>query len=196
MNKENKNKMSAHGRDLAYGGKVLGSIAAIVGIFIFSVNVAFASEITPENIVSAVNKEREVRNIQPLKVNSKLQNAAGNKSTDMIVRNYFEHYAYGLTPWQFIANQNYDYSVAGENLAMGFSSSEGVVNAWMNSPAHRANLLNSEFEEVGVGVVKGEYTENGNPTYTTMTTEMLAKPEPKISQILFAISKKIINIFK
>ena len=188
--------MSAHGRDLAYGGKVLGSIAAIVGIFIFSVNVAFASEITPENIVSAVNKEREVRNIQPLKVNSKLQNAAGNKSTDMIVRNYFEHYAYGLTPWQFIANQNYDYSVAGENLAMGFSSSEGVVNAWMNSPAHRANLLNSEFEEVGVGVVKGEYTENGNPTYTTMTTEMLAKPEPKISQILFAISKKIINIFK
>jgi len=196
MNKENKNKMSAHGRDLAYGGKVLGSIAAIVGIFIFSVNVAFASEITPENIVSAVNKEREVRNIQPLKVNSKLQNAAGNKSTDMIVRNYFEHYAYSLTPWQFIANQNYDYSVAGENLAMGFSSSEGVVNAWMNSPAHRANLLNSEFEEVGVGVVKGEYTENGNPTYTTMTTEMLAKPEPKISQILFAISKKIINIFK
>jgi len=160
-------------------------------IFFFNFELARASEITSENIINVVNKEREARDIDPLSADDKLQNAAKLKSTDMIVRNYFEHYAYSLTPWSFILGQDYRYSIAGENLAMGFNTSEGVVSAWMNSPAHRENILNPEFEDIGVGVVKGEFNDNGKEINTTITTEMLAKPKPKIETLIEKISQKI-----
>jgi len=182
MNYKNKNKIT-----------VISTIVAFM--FVFNLNFALASEITPENIIDQVNKERVTRDLAPLETNEQLENAAYNKSIDMITRNYFEHYAHGLTPWSFIIAQGYDYTVAGENLAMGFDSSEGVVNAWMNSPAHRANILNPEFEEIGVGVVKGEYTENNQKMYTTMTTELLARPKPRVIQIFETIVETFSRIF-
>lgn len=174
--------------------RTLGGVFVLLSIFSF-VTFASASEITPENIVNIVNRERQTRGITPLATNNQLQTAARNKSTDMIVRNYFNHYAHGVTPWQFIRNQNYEYSIAGENLAMGFSSAESVVNAWMNSPSHRANILNPEFQDIGVGIVKGAYNDNGNIVETTMTTEILAKPKSKINQIFDRVIAAFSKLF-
>ncbi len=158
-------------------------------IFLFSFNFTFASEITSENVINNINSIRKQNSLSELNVNPALQLAAYEKSVDMIVRNYFDHYAFGLTPWMFIKNKGYDYSIAGENLAMGFSTSEGVVNAWMNSPGHRANILNPEYEDIGVGVVKGTFAENGISKPTTMTTKFLAKPK-SLSQTVY---EKVIN---
>ena len=175
--------------------KIVESLVVFGFIIILSSTFAFASEITPENIVNAVNKERETRFLSPLKINSSLHNAAKNKSIDMITRNYFEHYAYGQTPWLFIQAEGYDYLVAGENLALGFNTAEGIVNAWMNSPTHRANILNPEYEDIGVGVVRGAFTEGNRTTDTTITTEIVAKPKPKINQIFDKIVGAFSRIF-
>ncbi len=173
----------------------LGGIFVFLWIFSYS-HSALASEITAENIVKVVNAERQARYLEPLNANSKLENAAKNKSIDMIVKNYFEHYANGRTPWSFIRNEDYEYSIAGENLAMGYSTAEGVVNAWMNSPTHRANILNPEYEDIGVGVVKGAYFEDGKVVDTTITTEMFAKPKPRIVQMIDTAFETISKIFK
>lgn len=134
--------------------------------------------------------------LAPLETSDLLTDAALNKSRHMILNNYFEHYAYGLTPWSFIINSGYDYAIAGENLAMGFSSAEGVVDAWMDSPSHRANLLNPDYQDIGVGVVKGEFTENGETKNITMTTEMLAKPKPIITRIFDRINDVFNSMFR
>lgn len=175
--------------------RTLGGVFVLVWAVMFSTPV-FASEITPENIISAVNQKRQENGVSSLVENPQLQVAAKNKSIDMIINNYFEHYAQGRTPWMFIKSQGYDYQIAGENLAMGFETSEGVVNAWMNSPVHRANILNSEFEEIGVGVVRGTYTENGQTKETTITTEMLAQPKSKVNQLLEKVAITLNQIFQ
>ena len=171
------------------------TILAIIVFGIFSFVLANASEITPDNIVKLVNEERTANGLNPLKMNPKLQSAAIFKSNDMIYRNYFDHYAFGQTPWMFIIRAGYDYSVAGENLAKGYSTSEGVVNAWINSPSHRANILNPDFQDIGVGVVRGAFTADGQTVETTMTTELFATPKSKIAVFFERISNTIFSIF-
>lgn len=171
------------------------TILAMFAFGIITFALANASEISPENIVNLVNQERTANGVDPVKVNPELQSAAVAKSQDMIYRSYFDHYAFGQTPWMFILKAGYNYSVAGENLAKGFSSSEGVVNAWMDSPEHRANILNPEYQEIGVGVVKGTFTENGRATDTTLTTEILAAPKSKLTSFIERVANAILSIF-
>jgi hypothetical protein len=74
----------------------------------------------------------------------------------MIDNDYWAHIAPdGTTPWSFIDDAGYVYIKAGENLAYGFATSSGTVDGWMNSPGHRANILDEEFEEVGFGILDG-----------------------------------------
>ena len=166
------------------------SAISLAIIFSFTLKV-FASDITNQNVLSGLNQERVARGLNPLVENADLDNAAKLKSKDMINRDYFEHYAYGLTPWNFMEISGYDYLYAGENLAMDFASTEGMVKAWMNSPAHKENILNSDFKEVGIGVVKGTYTEKGQDHETTMVTTMFGTQKPKILKII----DYIISIF-
>jgi len=170
---------------------------AILAIFAFGIitfALANASEISPDNIVKLVNEQRVSYGLNPVRANSELQTAAVEKSKDMILRNYFDHYAFGQTPWMFILRAGYNYTTAGENLAKGFNSSEGIVNAWMNSPAHRANILNPDYQEIGVGVVKGTYVENGQATDTTLTTEMMAAPKSGLTLFLERVTNAISSI--
>ena len=171
------------------------AILAIIAFGIITFVLANASEISPENIVKLVNDQRTANGLSPVKINAELQNAAITKSQDMIYRNYFDHYAFGQTPWMFILRSGYNYSVAGENLAKGFSTSEGIVNAWMNSPTHKANILNPDYQEIGVGVVKGVYTENGQVSDTTLTTEMLAAPKTRLTIFLEQVTNTISRLF-
>lgn len=172
-------------------------LTILVAAFVFAgfPKNAFASDITAENLTYLVNKERIYYGLAPLKVDPDLSSAAKNKSKDMLNRNYFEHYAFGLTPWNFIKSSGYNYLYAGENLAMDFQTSEGMVSAWMNSPLHRKNILSEDYEDVGFGVVKGVYYENGSAKETTIVTNMLGRKKPFIVEVFNRILNNIQTLF-
>lgn len=95
----------------------------------------------------------------PLIENAKLTAAARAKAEDMFAKQYFEHVSpSGVSPGILVKNYGYEYVVVGENLILGnFSSEKEVVDHWMASPGHRANILNRRFAEIGVAMVKGQY---------------------------------------
>ena len=112
-----------------------------------------------KEVVRLVNEERAKAGLKPLTYNWELSRVARYKSEDMRERNYFAHNSptYG-SPFQMIKSFGISYRTAGENIAKGYSSPERVVNGWMNSSGHRANILNSSFTEIGVGYVyNGHY---------------------------------------
>lgn len=120
-------------------------------------------EMSTEELLLLTNKERQNNGIAPLSFNDKLTDAAMNKAQDMFSDNYWAHNSpTGKTPWFFIKSAGYKYVYAGENLARGFSTAHDVIKAWMESPDHRANMLSSNYSDVGFAVKIGEL--NGEET--------------------------------
>ena len=118
-----------------------------------------AVDLNLNKIVELTNVERARAGLKPLALSTKLISSAENKTTDMLSRQYFEHIGPdGKSASSWIEAENYAYVTIGENLAMGdFSNESDLVQAWMNSPGHRANILNKHFTEIGVGVLKGSF---------------------------------------
>lgn len=105
-------------------------------------------------IIAFTNKDRRLNNQSKLTENIKLTEAAIAKARALSDCNCFQHnLPDGTTPWVFIHTSGYNYEAAGENLAIGFRTSYDAEEAWMNSPGHKANILNKEFTEIGVGIV-------------------------------------------
>ena len=99
-----------------------------------------------EEVVSQTNLFRKTLGLSELKQSSVLNLAAAQKLQDMSRNQYFAHTSpSGISPWHWIEVNKYKYSYAGENLAIGFFSAKDTVDAWANSPSHRANLSNSNF---------------------------------------------------
>jgi len=116
----------------------------------------YASDITPEKIVEYTNQERARLGLAPLELNQKLSQGAQLKAGDMFAFDYWAHESpSGREPWEFFREVDYDYRVAGENLARDFMNADDVVQAWMESPTHRDNIVNSKYKEIGVAVVDG-----------------------------------------
>jgi len=116
----------------------------------------FSSHITPEKIIELTNQEREELGLNTLKENELLSEAARQKAADMFAFNYWAHISpSGRTPWTFFTDAGYKYQYAGENLARDFNDPESVVRAWMDSPSHRENVVNSKYQEIGIAVVDG-----------------------------------------
>jgi uncharacterized YkwD family protein len=112
-------------------------------------------------VVRLVNKERAANGLKALTVNSQVTKSATLKSEDMAKLNYFDHTSptYG-SPFDMMKKLGITYRAAGENIAMGQKSPEQVMQGWMNSPGHRANILNASFTQIGVGIAKnaqGQY---------------------------------------
>ncbi len=110
-------------------------------------------------VVRLVNAERVKRGLSELTYDWQLSRVARYKSQDMRDNNYFSHTSptYG-SPFQMMKNFGISYRTAGENIAKGQATPAAVVNAWMNSSGHRANILNSSFTHIGVGyVADGRY---------------------------------------
>ena len=105
-------------------------------------------------VISLVNEIRAHNGLSPLRENWQLSRVARYKSQDMADRSYFSHNSptYG-SPFQMMKQFGITYRSAGENIAKGYSTAQAVVNAWMNSPGHRANILNSSYTQIGVGYV-------------------------------------------
>lgn len=116
----------------------------------------YSSNISPERILELTNKKRVESGLSPLKANSLLSEAAQRKAADMFAFNYWAHSSpSGRDPWSFFKEIGYKYIYAGENLARDFKDPESVVEAWMNSPSHKENLLNGKYQEIGIAVVDG-----------------------------------------
>src|SRR3990167_5043216 len=90
--------------------------------------------------------------LPPLSTNAKLEAAALAKAQDMFNKQYFEHVSpSGLDPGTLVKNAGYEYILSGENLILGnFKDEQELVQAWMDSPGHRANILNERFVDIGV----------------------------------------------
>jgi uncharacterized protein YkwD len=108
-------------------------------------------------ILALVNTERAKKNnCRPLTLNSKLNKAAQAHTVDMATHNFFDHNSRdGRSPFDRITAAGYRFSSAAENIAAGSSTAAATMNQWMNSPGHKANILNCGFKELGVGHAKG-----------------------------------------
>lgn len=126
-------------------------------------------------IINETNQIRIGNNLSTLTVNTRLDLAASDKLNDMAMKEYFAHVSpTGVEPWYWIKNAQYKYSVAGENLAIGFFSAKDTVQAWLNSPSHKANLLSTNYREIGVAVKTVEI----NGREGILVVQMFGSPSP------------------
>lgn len=138
----------------------------------------FTATIIPATLVTMTNDARETGGLGDLNRSTRLDAAAQKKADDMASEGYFAHDSpTGETPWQWFSEVGYEYAYAGENLAVHFTESEDVVKAWMDSPGHRANIMNGKYTEIGIGTAKGTY--KGSPT--VFVVQMFGTPAvPKV----------------
>jgi hypothetical protein len=114
-------------------------------------------------LIGLTNSQRSNNGLPPLSYNGRLAASAYAKAQHMLANDYWAHTAPdGTTPWVFVQQAGYAYITVGENLARGFQSDSAIVSSWMNSPGHRANLLNTAYRDMGVAAVTG--TMNGEVT--------------------------------
>ena len=134
------------------------------GVFIFiifsllSIPAASAAGPLPSDIVHFINNERTSRGLSSLKIDPALSQAAQSRSAVLAGEGRIFHVtAPKDTPWPEIAQVGYNYSFAGENLALGIETPAELTARWMASPTHRENILEEDFEDIGVGVTMGHY---------------------------------------
>ncbi|GAA1797918.1 CAP domain-containing protein [Actinomadura chokoriensis] len=121
-----------------------------------------ASGGTAAQVIALVNQERAKQGCRAVTSDARLTQAAQGHSADMARRGFFDHTnPDGKSPGDRITATGYRWSTYGENIAKGQPTPASVMKAWMNSPGHRANILNCTFAEIGIGVVK-----SGGPYWT------------------------------
>jgi uncharacterized protein YkwD len=157
----------------------------------------FLAAVIQSEVIALTNGEREQNSVGVLLENPALDAAAQAKANDMAQKGYFAHLSPdGKTPWDFIAASGYSYQYAGENLAVRFSDSQDVVNAWMASPTHRANIVKPQYTQIGVGIAEGMYLGQpatfvaqyfgaplaAAPAATPVAAKPAAKPAPAVAR--------------
>jgi len=148
----------------------------------------YSSAITSYNVISLTNAARVAAGLHELTVDSRLASAASMKAEDMLQKQYFAHTSpTGVGPRAWLRAAGYEYKKMGENLAVHYFESEDVQRGWMASPTHRANILDPDFTEVGVGIRQGEYEgystifvvqEFGKPLQEEVLVQAAAGDEP------------------
>ena len=147
-------------------------IMVLIVIFLFGVSIGskyflkstvLGASISTSVLIDMTNETRLATNEAPLIRNNKLDIAAQMKAEDMIKGGYFAHVSpTGEKAWNFIYNAGYIFKYAGENLAINFNNDSDVHVAWVNSPTHKANLIDIKFKEIGMSAIEGSY--QGSPT--------------------------------
>lgn len=119
---------------------------------------AIESDVTSQAkaVLRLVNAERAKVGLKELTLSDKLNSIADTKAKDMAINNYFSHTSptYG-SPFEMLQHFGVTYRAAGENIAAGQITASEVMNSWMNSSGHRANILNANYTELGVGYYEG-----------------------------------------
>jgi hypothetical protein len=160
-------KGNGHRPHILRGRNARNIVAIVIFLELFTFLIPLISHIGTTGQMAAVlpavladltNQEREAQNLPALTVNPLLNEAAQMKANDMAANSYFAHTSPdGKTPWYWLQQAGYDYQYAGENLAINFSDSKDVTNAWMASPEHKANIVGGNYTEIGTAVASGMY---------------------------------------
>ncbi|MFZ2414870.1 MAG: CAP domain-containing protein [Minisyncoccia bacterium] len=139
------------------------------------------ADISGNLIVEMTNQTRVKEGLNALEVNPELSAAAAAKAEDMIKNGYFAHFSpTNVSPWFWIKQNGYNYKYAGENLAMNFGETDQVINGWLNSPTHKANLLNSKYQDIGVAVLSGQV----NGQSRVVVVQMFGSPKVASNSII------------
>lgn len=147
--------------------------ASIFGNYVVRTTPQLAS-IKSAFLVDLTNRDRVKEGLPELSINQNLVAAASMKANDMAEKGYFAHQSPdGRNPWDFIKAAGYSYVYAGENLAVNFSDSAEVERAWMDSPTHKKNILNSKYTEIGIATAPGVYKGDN----TTFVVQMFGRPK-------------------
>ncbi len=114
------------------------------------------STVQADEVLELVNKERSRVGLKALTLSNELTDVATVKARDMRDNGYFDHTSpnYG-SPFEMMRHFGIQYQSAGENIAAGQKTAQEVMNAWMNSSGHRANILNADYEQIGIGYIEG-----------------------------------------
>lgn len=131
--------------------------------------------LSSSEVIKWTNIHREQNGLGSLGINTKLHKSALNKAKDMFNRQYFAHNSpSGEGVAGLVEDAGYEFILIGENLALGnFENEEELVKAWMDSPGHRANILNASYLEIGVGVIQGTFEDKS----TWIAVQHFGKPK-------------------
>lgn len=176
---------------------VAGIIIAVQGLAILSAPatvkvaraqgsvLAYASgSITPSELLSLTNQQRTSNGLPALRMDSRLNASAQAKAQNMFAENYWAHVSpSGIQPWYWFTQASYSYKYAGENLAKDFDTSAGTMDGWMNSPGHRANVLNANYVDVGFAVVNGTLTGGQTTLVVAHYGQAVAVAAPAVASV-------------
>ncbi len=159
---------------------IIFGLKATVGFLFFAFpQPTLGAQISIQEIVNLANQARSEVSLAPLKLNAKLNVSAQGKANDMMAKQYFAHVSpEGVEPWFWFDQAGYNYTYAGENLALGFETAEGVHKAWMNSPGHRDNIVNPNYKDIGIAIIYGDY----EGSFTTIIVQHFGSTESDAPQ--------------
>lgn len=161
-------------------GAVIFSLELVKAVPLFQNVLGFASAISVEEVVAQTNEQRAQAGLPALQFNAQLAAAARAKGEDMFSKQYWAHTSpTGVQPWSFIHTAGYNYSVAGENLARDFETTPTMMQAWMDSPTHKANIVNTKYKEIGIAVINGQLEGYD----TTLVVQMFGTPREQAAAI-------------
>jgi|GEM_PF-1301501 len=148
------------------------------------------ASVSAAEVFSLTNDERSDEGVATLQRNSLLDQAAQMKAQDMAAKGYYAHVSpEGLTPMHWVEVAGYKYLIIGENLVVNRKDAEQVVDAFMGSPGHRANILRKDFTEIGVGVANGVFKGKD----ATFAVQIFAAPYPRSSTAETKVTKPIVK---
>lgn len=157
----------------------LSLLSMLIGIFLLP-HLAYLSAITPEEIIALTNQARELAGLNALTANQLLTQAAIAKGKAILESQAFKHNIDNKKFSSWIRNTGYNYSYAGENLAIDFVTSQTVVEAWKNSPLHKKNLLSPYYREIGLAAIDGKFQGQS----TTVVVQIFGSPAVGSIQLL------------
>lgn len=142
----------------------------------------------PAVLADLANQDRGINGFSKLAWSPILEEAAKLKAEDMLKNSYFAHTSpSGITPWHWLRKVKYNFIYAGENLAVDFTESQNVENAWINSPKHKENIMNSNFTQIGIATADGIF-EGKN---TTFVVEFFGSPSTSKKEEMPVVKKEV-----
>ena len=180
---DHKPKAIRHKTLAIYSGLLIATkVLVLILLFFTYPTQAEFSTITVNRIIQLTNKERVKLGLSELKHNRVLDLAAQKKAEDMLKKNYFAHTSPdGIKPWHWFKEVDYNYTFAGENLAMNFVEAEDAMTAWMNSPTHKDNIVNKNYEDIGIAVAVGKL----EGYQTTLVVQLFGKTYGSVAGEIF-----------
>ncbi|MBU2575621.1 hypothetical protein KKF64_00800 [Patescibacteria group bacterium] len=165
------------------------SAITLMAIILVLPNTALASGINASDLIKITNEKRIEAGLDALEPNHKLTQAAHNKAIDIITNHYFAHTTpQGKPFYEWIEENGYYYLYAGENLAIDFKTNEATIIAWMNSATHRANILNQNYNDIGLVALRGNWDNRETIIVVQMFGSLLTDAPTVLGQTLENLS--------